>query len=86
MDFADLAFFTCVCRGVKFYDAGVGGLLLPLLTRLAFKHDSFNLYYPKAVLVSVVGSEGTLICLGHVDKEAVRWLSPLLLCPYTVSG
>ena len=86
MDFVDLAFFTCVCRGVKFYDAGVGGPLLPLSTRLAFKREPGNLYDPNAVLVFVVGSGGTLTCLGHVDKEAARWLSPLLLGPYTVSG
>ena len=73
---------------MKFYNTGIGGRLAPLSSRLVFKRESDNVHDQNAVLVYVVGLEGELISLGHVAKEAARWLSPLLmdLGPYVVSG
>ena len=87
-DYVDLAFFTCVCRGVKFYNAGIGDRLAPLSSRLVFKREPENVHDQNAVLVYVVGLEGELTALGYVAKEAACWLSPLLLDlgPYVVSG
>ena len=84
MDYIDLAFFTCVCRGVKFH--GISGRRLPYGTELAFRREPTNPYDSNAVLVFVVESGRRLTPPGHVAAEAARWLSPLLLGPYTVCG
>ena len=86
MDYIDLAFFACICRGVKFY--GIDTRHLRYGTELQFKREPTKPYDSNAVLVFVVGtgSGPRLTPLGHVAAGPAKWLSWLLLGPYTVSG
>ena len=75
---------ACICRGVKFH--GIDTRHLQYGTELQFKREPTNPYDSNAVLVFVVGSGPRLTPLGHVAAGPAKWLSRLLLGPYTVSG
>lgn len=80
-----LVSFHCQCRGVKFYDlrsaGAVWGTELNLVTEPTNPHD------PLCVAARVPGIPGERGAgarprmLGHVAKEAARWLNPLLDVP-----
>ena len=74
-------FFECQCRGVKFYD--LRSARARYGTRLKLVREPTNLQDPlNCVAAWVPGprSSGrqTSLMLGHIAKEAVRWLNPLL--------
>ena len=71
----------CQCRGVKFYDLRSAGARYG--TRLELVHEPTNIHDPlNCVAAWVVGpwSSGQRAShmLGHVAKEAARWLNPPL--------
>ena len=77
--------FHCQCRGVKFYDLRSAGAEWG--TNLDLVKEPDNPYDPVCVAAWVPGipgergAGGRPLMLGHVAKEAARWLSPLLLVP-----
>ena len=77
--------FHCQCRGVKFYDLRSTGAEWG--TKLDLVKEPDNPYDPLCVAAWVPGipgergAGGRPLMLGHVAKEAARWLSPLLLVP-----
>ena len=71
-----LAFFTCYCRGVKFYDLAEVGARQG--SKVRFVRDPGNPYDTNCVEVWLC-EDGRRQKLGHAAKEAAEWLSPMLL-------
>ena len=77
-----LLFFECQCRGVKFYDLQSAGARYG--TRLKLVREPTNLQDPLNCVAAWVppgpwSSDHWASCmLGHIAKEAARWLNPLL--------
>ena len=78
----DLAYFSCRCRGVKFYQLSEVGTRD--FTPLAFVRDPSNMYDRNCVEVKLRSSSGPKI--GHVEKNVAAKLSCLLLQRLRVSG
>ena len=74
--------FHCQCRGVKFYDLRSAGAAWG--TKLDLVQEPTNPHDPLCVAAWVPGipdergAGARPRMLGHVAKEAARWLSPLL--------
>ena len=81
-DICDLAFFTCEVKGVRFYEQQ--GRRLGNADVL-FEPEPTNQHDRNAVLCFTRIS-GSRVVLGHVAAEAARWLSPLLLGPFSAAG
>ena len=77
-----LAFFTCQCKGVRFY--GLAGKRLSYALNWRSK-ESLPMQSIPMLCVLMEEVDGRLIPLGHVAAEAAWWLSPILLGPYAVS-
>lgn len=78
-----LAFFGCKCRGIKFYDLKSVGARW--WTKATLVKESFNPHDPCCVAVWVTdGRSSRRLQLGHVAKEAARWIHPLLQPQYQV--
>ena len=75
-----LAYFNCKCRGVKFYDLkSVGARWWTTSEGGVNSHD------PLCVAVWITdGRSSRRLQLGHVAKEAARWIHPLLQPQYEV--
>ena len=79
-----LAFFESQVRGVKFYDLREAGARWGTSLRLV--KEPSNPHDPLCVAAWVPGSPSSRpLMLGHVAKEAARWLSQLLRPPYKVT-
>ena len=80
-----LVSFYCQCRGVKFYDLRSAGAAWG--TKLDLVKEPTNPHDPLCVAAWVPGTPGERgvgarpRMLGHVAKEAARWLNPLLGLP-----
>ena len=72
-----LAFFECQCRGVKFYQ--LRDVSARYGTPVSLQREPTNVHDALCVAAYVPGSRrrGPLM-LGHVAREAARWLYPLL--------
>lgn len=79
-----LAFFGCLCRGVKFYHLAEVGA--EVFSRVRFERDPSNSRDPNCVEVFVSSTTGQWRKLGHVAREAAEWLSPLLTGPFNIFG
>ena len=75
----DLAFFSCECRGVKFYGLSNAGELFG--SQVTFRRNPDNCKDPNCVEVMVAKRK-----LGHIAAEAAEWLSPMLLGPFNIKG
>lgn len=75
-----LAFFSCQCRGIKFYDLSDVSVMQG--DRITFVREPHNPRDSNSVAVFSRG--GTM--LGHIAKEAAEWLSPMLLGPFRITG
>ena len=75
----DLAFFSCECRGVKFYGLSNAGELFG--SQVTFRRNPDNCKDPNCVEVMVTKRK-----LGHIAAEAAEWLSPMLLRPFNIKG
>ena len=80
----DLAFFSCECRGVKFYGSSDAGELFG--SRVTFIRNPDHPMDPNCVEVMVIKQEGNHYKLGHIAAEAAEWLSPMLLGPFDIKG
>ena len=80
---AELARFTCQCRGIKFYQLAEVGAQVSSVVR--FKREPRNPHDPNSVIVSVCcgGQEKRF---GHVARKAAWWLFRLLEGPFRNSG
>ena len=79
-----LVFFECQVRGVKFYDLREAGARWGTSLRLV--KEPSNLHDPLCVAAWVPGSpRARPLMLGHVAKEAARWLNQLLQPSYRVT-
>ena len=81
-EFQLLVFFACQARGVKFYD--LAEVSANIGTVVDLRRDPYNSWDPNCVEVLVAADRRTK--LGHIAKEAAKWLSPLLLGPYRITG
>ena len=78
-----LAFFSCECRGVKFYDVKSVGA--KWWTKVSLVKEPSNRHNPFCVAVWTSDRRSPRqLQLGHVAKEAARWIHPLLQPPYQV--
>ena len=78
-----LAYFGCKCRGVKFYDLKSVGARW--WTRVTLVREQSNPYDRLCVAAWVPGERSPRqLQLGHIAKEAAKWLHPLLQPPYRV--
>ena len=84
-----LVFFECQVHGVKFYDLYETGARLGLgweSTSLRLVKEPTNLHDPLCVAAWVPGSlRARPLMIGHVAKEAARWLNQLLQPPFKVT-
>ena len=81
-----LADFVCQCRGIKFYDLKSVGTRWGDRVRLV--KEPTNSHDPLCVAAWVTGTLGAAsrtsrtltppLMLGHVAREAARWINPLL--------
>ena len=82
-----LADFQCQCRGIKFYDLSSVGARWGDRVRLVTEPK--NPRDPLCVAAWVTGTrEGRTsppLMLGHVAKEAARWINPLLVGRFRVT-
>ena len=74
-DWCDLAYFSCDIVGVKLYDTQ--RITLPFFHRLYLEREPSNPYDSNAVLVTAMYG-GRRVTVGHVAKEAARYISVLL--------
>ena len=75
-----LAFFSCQCRGIKFYDlSDIGARQGDGVVLVREPHNPRD---SNSVAVFLRGGA----MLGHVAKEAAKWLSPMLLGPFRITG
>lgn len=78
-----LAYFGCKCRGVKFYDLKSVGATW--WTNVALEKEPTNTHDKFCVAVWIDdGRSSRRLQLGHVAKEAARWIHPLLQPQYQV--
>ena len=70
-----LADFVCQCRGIKFYDLKSFGTRWG--DRVQLIKEPSNPHDPLCVSAWVTGTQHPLM-LGHVAREAARWINPLL--------
>ena len=86
MDINDaLAFFVVQCRGVKFYDmVSECRMRQSEVTFRRFPSNPYDSFCVEALIPreSAHGYEK----LGHVARDPVRLLSPLLLAPFKITG
>ena len=75
----DLAFFSCECRGVKFYGLSNADELFG--SQVTFKRNPDHFKDPNCVEVMVAKCK-----LGHIAAEAAEWLSPMLLGQFKIKG
>ena len=76
-----LATLWCQCCGVKFYSAIKSrGWLCKDMSLRRWPHNPYD-----RNCVEVIRSEGGTK-LGHVDRAAAEWLSPLLKGPFKMTG
>ena len=78
-----LAFFCCEVAGVRLNQ--LGRRELRVFDEVYFVREPTNPYDSNSVLVKTV-IRGRHIVLGHVAREAARWLSPLLLASFEACG
>ena len=79
-----LVFFECQVRGVKFCDLHEAGARWGTSLRLV--KEPSNLHDPLCVAAWVPGTpKARPLMLGHVAKEAAKWLNQLRKPPYTVT-
>ena len=76
-----LASFRTQIRGVKLYSLSECGITRGMLVNFVRRPDSCR--DTNCVEVRVAGVAAKL---GHVAAEAAKWLSPLLLGPFHISG
>ena len=75
-----LAFFSCQCRVIKFYDlSDIGARQRDGVILVREPHNPRD----SDCLAVFLGGGGFL---GHVAKEAAEWLSPMLLGPFRITG
>ena len=72
----DLAFFSCECRGVKFYGLSDADELFG--SQVAFTRNPGHHKDPNCVEVMVKQPGNIYYKLGHITAEAAEWLSPML--------
>ena len=76
------AFFSCKCKGIKFYDLREAGL--EFWQHVTFVREPSNPQDCNAVMVCTVSRNGKELKIGHIEKEAAEWLSSLLLGPFCI--
>ena len=78
------AFFSCLCKGIKFYELKDVGL--NYWHHVTLEREPNNPYDCNAVVAHAISSEGKPLMLVHVEKQAAEWLSFLLSCPFCIYG
>ena len=78
------AYFSCKCKGIKFYDLREADL--EFWQHVMSVREPSNPHDCNAVMVCTVSRNGKELKIGHIEKEAAEWLSSLLLGPFRIYG